>query len=82
MLKLISKHVLVEPENKEEEKNGVIIPSTVKRHVGRVILADDKCEAVQVGDRVVFRPNSGYEINYHNQKCLVLKEEKHILAVL
>jgi co-chaperonin GroES (HSP10) len=62
MLELVEGRVLIKLEVLMDNKNGVLYPveSSRKKDRGEIIQVGEGCE-LQVGDHVIFLPNTGYE---------------------
>ncbi len=89
---LHDKVIIQRTEGEEKSAGGIIIPDTAKEkpQEGKVIavgtgilLKDGKTVALQVkpGDRVLFSKYGGTEIEFGDEKYLVMREED-ILAII
>src|SRR5581483_1950195 len=72
--------VVLHPENGERtSRGGLLIPATAapapKRCVwGEVVLVGPDVRSVRAGDRVLFLPQAGLEVELNGQECLLLRE--------
>jgi len=64
-------------EVSKESAGGIYLPNQEeeKHNEGTVVTAGPKCKLVEVGDKVVFMPFAGFEIDIAGRKYVVLPEE-------
>jgi chaperonin GroES len=79
--------VVQHPDNGERKsRGGLLIPATAvpapKRCLwGDVILVGPDVRAVKTGDRILFLPQAGLEVELNGQECLLLRE-RDVQAVM
>ena len=79
-IRMLHDRVLVEPEDGGERRSsaGIVIPATasVGRRLGwaSVVAIGQHVRQVQVGDRVLYDPESPAEVELHGSQYLLLRE--------
>lgn len=80
-VRLTGDRIVVEhPENGERKtRAGLLIPATAvpapKRCVwGEVTLVGPDVRGVQIGDRILYLPQAGLEVELDGRECLLLRE--------
>ncbi|MES2409007.1 MAG: hypothetical protein V4509_01760 [Patescibacteria group bacterium] len=69
-------------DTKEVKHNGIILPGVEKRIIeAKIIAVGDEIEDMNAGDVILIDRYSGQEINYRDQKYLMLKLDD-ILATI
>ena len=94
MLEMVLDNVLILPDKKEVETttlSGLILQASAEKPVDKgtvIAVGDGTYQAgtwikthVKVGDRVVFRPFTGYEIEEDGQTMYVFKEPDLIAVI-
>ena len=93
MLEMVLDNILVQPDKPEGEKviNGIIMPGSVSDVVTRgtvIAVGDGTYQSgvwikthIKVGDRVLFRQMTGFEIEDDGTKFLVFKEPDLIAVI-
>lgn len=80
-VRLTGDRIVVEnPENGERtSRGGLVIPATAmpapKRCVwGEVLLVGPDVRSAKAGDRILYLPQAGLEVELHGRECLLLRE--------
>ena len=88
-VRLTSSRVLVkrpEDEGERRSKGGLLIPATaasVNRKLmwGEVAGVGPEVRSIETGDRVLFLPEAGFEVEIHDEDYLLLRErDVHAVA--
>ncbi len=88
-VRLTSSRILVKRPDEEGErrsKGGLLIPATaasVSRKLtwGEVAAVGPEVRSIEPGDRVLFLPETGFEVEIHDEEYLLLRERDiHALA--
>jgi chaperonin GroES len=80
MMKVLGTRVLLEIIEKEEIKDGIVLPdSAEKNREYKVVGVGDLVEEVEIGDFVLLEKYTGTEISKDGIKYLIIEEEE-ILA--
>lgn len=86
-IQAVNHYVFVERDATESEKSGLVIPSAgkVKPHSGTIISAGNLVKDSRIkngkGKRCLWHPTVGQEIEYKDQKFLIL-EDIHVIGVM
>lgn len=79
-MKVLGTRVLLEIIEKEEIKDGIVLPDSVeKNREYKVVGMGDLVEEVEIGDFVLLEKYTGTEISKDGIKYLIIEEEE-ILA--
>jgi len=88
-IRLTSSRVLVkrpDDEGERRSKGGLLIPATAASVSRKLVWAEvaevgPEVRGIQPGDRVLFLPESGFEVEIHEEEYLLLRErDLHALA--
>lgn len=87
-IRMTADRILVRPSEEVGERksrSGILIPATanVDRRLGwaEVVAVGPTVRNVEEGDRVLFAPDSGYEVEIRGDEYLILRErDVHALA--
>ena len=76
MKKILNNNILILPEKEDAVKGGIIIPDHLVeiKLVAEVVGVGHKVSGVKVGDKVLFRKNSGLAVEEDNKKLLFIRE--------
>lgn len=89
----IDERVLLEPEDEDEKRIGLlIVPTSQKENIGIVVaLGDDviyeqkhqkpMSEILQIGDRVIYSQYGGVETHYDGKKYILLNRSDILAKV-
>jgi chaperonin GroES len=83
-LKPLGDRVLVKQDDAETTtKSGLIIPDNAqeKPQTGRVLDIGNECKDVSIGDQILFGRYAGQELDFDQQKYLIMRESD-VIAVL
>jgi len=80
-LKMMSDRILVIPSNEDGERStrgGLLIPATAnddrRLRWGDVLSVGPHTRLVETGDRVLYAPDTGYEVEISGSEYLILRE--------
>jgi len=80
-LKMMGDRILIVPSNEDGERatrGGLVIPATANSdrllRWGQVVSIGPNTRIVQVDERVLYSPESGYEVEISGETYLVLRE--------
>jgi chaperonin GroES len=87
-IRMVADRILVEPSKEAGERKsraGILIPATadVSRRLvwGDVVAVGPTVRTVEVGDAVLFSPESGFEVEIQADEYLILRErDVHAVA--
>ena len=87
-IRMTADRLLLEPSDEAGERKsraGILIPATanVDRRLvwAEVVAAGPTVRTIEVGDRVLFSPDTGYEVEIRGEDYLILRErDVHAIA--
>ena len=87
-IRMTADRLLVVPSQEAGDRKsraGILIPATanVNRRLvwGEVVAAGPTVRTIEQGDRVLFSPDTGYEVDIRNEEYLILRErDVHAVA--
>lgn len=84
MIKPVKKYLLLEKEVVDNQaSSGIILSAEEKeeKNVAKVLATGDEVKEINVGDVVIFESYSTKEIEYNEEKYLIIEDEKVIAKI-